>query len=164
MIELLKDWIIGMTCAAMIAAMLGAFLPKSGGVGRAGRLAAGLLLMLAAVRPLMGLDYESLSGTLARLRVSQSDRGAELAAQNKQILKELIESETEAYISDKAKELGINCRAEVLYAFDADGAPYPSRIRIAGELTQEQQRELSRALEAELGVPLREQSYTKEAG
>lgn len=164
MIDLIKDWIIGMTCAAMLAAMLGAFLPKNGGVGRAGRLAAGLLLMLSAVKPLVRLDYESLSGTLARLRVSQSDRGAELAAQNKQILKELIETETEAYISDKAKELGISCQVEVVYAFGADGTPYPSRLRISGELTQEQQRKLSRTLEAELGVPAREQSYTKEAG
>ncbi len=162
MIDWLKDWIVGVTCAAMIAALLFAFLPKGGGVGRAGRLAAGLLLMLAAVRPLVGLDYGSLAQAMAELRVSQSGQAAELAAQNQELLKELIESETEAYISDKANELGIQCEAHVEYAYGEDGTPYPARIRVEGALTGAQRTQLSQALEAELGVPVQDQEYTKE--
>jgi len=160
----LRDWIVGITCAAMTAAVLGAFLPKGGGVGRAGRLAAGLLLMLCAIGPLAGLDYDSLAQSLAQLRVDRSQYARELDSQNSEILKKLIESETEAYILDKAEGLGARCQASVTYALDEEGRPYPSGVQITGELTEEQRRRLSGILEADLGVPVQKQTFTKEVG
>lgn len=164
MMSFLRDWIVGITCAAMAAAVLGAFLPKGGGVGKAGRLAAGLLLMLCAVGPLTGLDYDSLAQSLAQLRLDQSRLAGELDSQNSEILKKLIESETEAYILDKAEGLGARCQVSVTYALDEEGRPYPSRVHITGDLTEEQQRQLSEMLEAELGVPVQKQTFTKEVG
>jgi len=164
MAAFLRDWIVGVTCAAMAAAVLHAFLPKDGGVGRAGRLAAGLLLMLCAIGPLAGLDYDSLSQSLSQLRLSRSHYAQELDSLNDEILKELIESETEAYILDKAEGLGILCRASVTYALDGEGRPYPVGVHITGELTGEQERRLSEALEADLGVPVQNQTYTKGPG
>ncbi len=160
----LREWILGITCAALLAALLAAFLPKRGGVRQAGHLAAGLLLMLAAVQPLSGLDFESLAATLAELRVSQSGRSEELATQSDEILKQIIESETEAYILDKANGLGIQCQVEVTYAADEDGSPYPVRVRVAGNLSEDQKEQLSQVLESELGLPAPRQEFTQEVG
>jgi len=164
MIGFLRDWIVGITCAAMAAAVLHAFLPKSGGVGRAGRLAAGLLMMLCAVGPLAGLDYDSLAQSLSELRLERSQYAQELEVQNSEILNELIKSETQAYILDKAEGLGVRCQALVTYALDEEGRPYPSEVHITGELTEEQERRLSEMLEADLGVPVQKQTFTKEVG
>lgn len=159
--EILRDWILGLTCAAMIAAIMGAFLPKSGGVARAGRLAAGLLLMWAAVGPLVRLDYDSLSASLSELRLQQERRNAELQNQNEEILKTLIESETAAYIWDKAKEVGAVCQVKISCAVDDGGMPYPRSARVAGELTEEQRSALSDYMAADLGIPPERQEFTK---
>ena len=60
---MLKQWILGITCAALIGALAEALAPP-GRVKRVIRLAAGLLLLLAAVKPLGVLDSGALAGAL----------------------------------------------------------------------------------------------------
>ena len=106
MTELIRQWIIAVTCAAMLAAILQTLLPKAG-TGAAGRLAGGLLLLIATVQPLLSLDYDSLAQSMTKLRLEEYRSDQELAEANSSLLEELIEQETRSYILDKAEELGM---------------------------------------------------------
>lgn len=157
---MLKQWITGITCAAIIAAAAQALAP-SGRVKKAGRLAVGLLLLLAVLKPLGGLDYDALAGALAQYRPDSATCEAALEEKNQAVLKTVIEEKTGAYISDKAEALGMNCAAEVTYYYGPDGEVRPEAVVVRGEFTENQQAQLSRALEGELGIPAAQQSFER---
>ncbi len=161
--EALRQWICGVTCAAMIAALCQAIIPK-GPAARVGRLAAGLLVALAAMRPFFGLDLEGIGQELRTAGESRQAYVQTLERQNEELWKEVIEQDTAAYILDKAKSQGIDCGAEVTCAAGGDGALYPERVRIVGALTEQQREQISWLLRDELGVPPDRQEFTQEVG
>ena len=157
MTELIRQWIIAVTCAAMLAAILQTLLPK-GGTGAAGRLAGGLLLLIATVQPLLSLDYDSLAQSMTKLRLEEYRSDQELAEANSSLLEELIEQETRSYILDKAEELGMTCQVAVT----CEGIPFPKFVTVSGSFTQEQADALSQIIEADLAVPVQNQTYKGE--
>lgn len=157
---MLKQWILGITCAAMIGALAEGLAPP-GRVKRAGRLAVGLLLLLAVVKPLGGLDFDALAGVLGAYCPDRGAYEAALEEKNGAVLKTIIEERTNAYISDKAKTLGMDCAAEVTYYYGPDGEVRPEAVVVRGEFTESQQGALSRALEGELGIPSARQSFER---
>lgn len=157
---MLRQWITGVVCAAMIGALAEGLAPP-GRVKRAGRLAVGLLLLAAMVKPLVGLDFDALAGALAEYRPDGAACRQALEEKNGAVLKTIIEERTNAYISDKAKTLGMDCAAEVTYYYGTDGEVRPEAVVVRGEFTESQRAGLSRALEGELGIPTEKQSFER---
>lgn len=163
MMEALRQWICGVTCAAMIAALCKAISPK-GPAARVGRLAAGLLVALAAMSPFFEMDLESIGREVSAIGENRQEYVQVLERQNEELWKKVIEQDTAAYILDKAKRQGIDCGAEVTCAADEDGALYPERVQIVGALTTQQREQISKLLQSELGVPPDRQEFTQEVG
>ena len=159
MMGLVRQWLLGVTAAALVLALAEALAPE-GGAKRVCRLAGGLALLLAAAGPVTGaLKGGALTGTLEGWRERTRAVERELEERNDRFYLAIIEEETAAYVMDKARELGIDCEAEVTYGYDEEGVPCPWEIAARGRWTQEQREELSRLLEEELGVPARRQYY-----
>ena len=157
---MLKQWILGITCAALIGALAESLSPP-GRVKKAGRLAVGLLLLLAMVKPLGGLDFDALAGALAEYRPDGAAYEQALEEKSGAVLKTIIEERTNAYIYSKAKTLGMECAAEVTYYYGPDGEVRPEAVVVRGEFTENQRAGLSRALEGELGIPAERQSFER---
>ena len=158
--ELMRNWLIGIVCAAMVLALAEALVPE-GGIRKICRLAGGLVLLLAAVNPVLQMDEGALSRALTEYRVATQDYSGALVEKNNSLYKTIIEENTAAYILDKAEELGISCRAEVIFAYDEEGNPYPQAVNIFGGLTEEQRVRLSSILETELGIPPSQQRFER---
>lgn len=160
MIELIRSWLVGITCAAMIVALAESLSP-AGAVRKVGRLTGGLVLLLAILRPVAALDLGDLSGILAQYRVEAAGYSTLLDDENERLMKAIIEEETGAYILDKAAVLGIeDCTVTVAVA---DGErPVPEAVTVMGSLTENQQRALSRQIEADLAIPEERQTYRGE--
>lgn len=158
--DLIRQWIVGITCAAMIAALAEALAPE-GSVKKAGRLAGGLLLMLAVVRPLVGLDYGALAGSLSQSRLYEAGYAQVLEEKNIELMKAIIEEQTAAYISDKAGALGMDCTAQVTYHYGEDGQIWPESVVVRGVFTDSQRESLTRAIEVGLAVPEENQLYER---
>ena len=58
MMELLGKWLIGVTAAAILCALADSLMPD-GGVRRVGKLALGLVMLAAILRPLARLEVSS---------------------------------------------------------------------------------------------------------
>lgn len=157
MTEWIRNWLFGVSCAAMVMAISEAVVPK-GGMRHVCRLAGGLMLLLAAISPVLNLDDDLWTWTAAEYRMVVEDYEAALGEQNNLLYQTIIEENTAAYILDKAREKGISCRAEVVLAVDKNGNPSPKEARLFGDWTDEQRDILSRILETELGI-LPEQQY-----
>lgn len=159
---MIQQWITGVAAAAIIGALAQSLMPE-GGAKSAGRLVAGLLLLLAVVKPLVGADTAVLSGALAEYRLRSAGDGAALAEKNEALVKVIIEEKTAAYISDKAQELGIACTVRVTCRCGEDGTVWPESAVITGDLTREERSRLARLLEAELAIGQENQTFERVA-
>ncbi len=158
--ELVRSWLIGVTAAAMAAALADSLAPD-GAVKKIGKLTGGLLLAVAILQPLAQLDYASMSGILASYRMEAEGYSAALETENIRLMKTIIEEQTGAYIQDKAAELGADCTAEVTCQADDDGTLYPASVIVYGALTPTQESALRRTIEGDLAIPEQNQQYER---
>ena len=158
MTGLVRQWLLGMACTALILAAAESLAPD-GGVKKVCRLAGGLALLLAAVSPLLRLDSGMLADALERYRAQIQSYEEILTEQNHLFYQTIIEENTAAYIVDKAEEMGIFCQAEVTYSYDENGVPCPWEVTAWGDWTDETRETLERLLEDDLGVPPQRQHY-----
>ena len=159
MIGAVREWLLGVLCAAVLAALADR-LPPQGAAGKIGRMAGGLLLLIAVVRPVVQADLSALAS--ASLPVWEEIGEAAWAETDMGLLKNIIGEETGAYILDKAEELGIPCTRVEVTCEEKDGVPYPSSVRISGPIGEAQRRALSRTIEADLAIPADRQTYESE--
>lgn len=160
MMSALKEWIMGITCVSVLLAAAQCLMPE-GTVRKIGNLAGGLLLLLGLAAPITKLDMEGLSLALTKYRVMETDSAALLELENTRLLKKVIEEQTAAYILDKAAEIGVECTAEVSYEYSDTGEAYPVAVTIWGDLTDEEERKLSRIIESDLAILRENQIYEK---
>ena len=157
MVELLGKWLMGVTCAALILALAEGLAPE-GGPKRAARLAGGLLLLLAVVRPLLSLDGAALTRAMTEYRLEAELDAQGLEETNKTLTAHIIEEQCAAYIQDKAAALGITCRVAV-EADQAADYPVPKVVTVTGELTRQQRQTLTDQIEADFAIPASRQYY-----
>ena len=158
MIGLVRQWLLGVTCTALVLAIADSLAPE-GNVKKVCRLAGGLALLIAVVSPVLRVDSESLSRAVSEYRASIQVYEQELEEKNVLLYQSIIEETAAAYIVDKAEELGISCQAEVTFAYDEDGVPYPWEVTARGVWMEDQRSRLSGLIESDLGIPGQRQYY-----
>ena len=154
MMAALREWLTAILATAVLLSLAERLAPE-GSLRKITSLVGGVILLLVLVRPLAGLgagelrlDYEDRSDAVEQRR-------EELQAENDKTLAELIARETEAYISDKAAEWGLECEAAVTVAPNADGVPVPW----SAELSCAPSEALTAELEQSLGIPRERQVF-----
>lgn len=162
MMDWIKEWIVGLTSVSVLLAAAKTLIPK-GSVRQIGEFACGLLLLITMASPLMELDAEALGAALTEHHIAQTQSTGLLAIENTELIKEIIQEKTCAYISDKAEELGLKCTAEVEYEYSEDGRAFPVSVTVKGDWTEEQRRKLERLIESDLAVPKDNQTYERES-
>ena len=163
MMDALRSWMLSVTAAAILCALADCVMPQ-GGVRRAGRIVAGLVMAAAVLAPLSGgrltadLDWD---GDWMAL-ISWSD--PQLEQEGERMEQEVISQACETYIAEKAAGLGADCQVEVACR-QQDEVPLPWAVTVWGEMTQSQREQLSQIIQEDLDVPQERQSFaTKEEG
>ena len=157
MLDIIRQWLLGITCVALVAALAESLTPP-GAVRKVGRLTGGLVLLIAMLHPLMALDQDALTRALTEYRLELSTYSDELEEENRSLMKGIIEERSNAYIQDKAEEMGIQCQISVEVGEEGDW-PVPDSVTVFGSLSEEQQAELTQAIEVDFAIPAERQSY-----
>ena len=160
MIPVIKQWLIGVTAAALVVALADALAPE-GAVKKIGKLAGGLLMLIAIIQPLIKFDFEIMAGILTENRIETQVNSKVLDTENQRLMKIIIEGETAAYIQDKADELGINCTAEVICGLNEFDEIYPTFVTVYGNLNDQQKMDIRRMIEGDLAVPAGNQRFER---
>ena len=153
----LREWLLGVVGAALAVALAQSLTPE-GTIKKVGTLLGGLVLLLAAIRPVAALDPQDLAALVpdqGTWEESASDVGEEM-------IKALIAEKTSAYIVDKGSALGCVCAAKVTVATDDTGWPVPWQVEVLGNMTAAQQQALARAIAEDLAIPAERQSFREE--
>lgn len=158
--EVLKNWITGVTAASILVAAAVAVTPK-GSMQKMVRLVGGLVLFLVLIAPLKEMDSSDMAYFNMQYRAEYENYEEKLIQENSTMIKTIIEDKTRSYILQKADELGIACDAEVNAKKREDGYPYPDTVTITVKTGTDLdlQKELTRIIESELGVPYENQKW-----
>lgn len=160
MSEFLRNWLLGITCAAMVLTLAESIVPEGSGK-RVCHLAGGLVLLIASLSPVIKLEMNDLIGISDRYEQASAEMEQSLQTENEFLYECIIEEQTAAYILDKAKELEVNCKVSVTVRQTDAGLVIPYAVSVEGTLTGEQEKCLSQFLTADLGIPLERQHFER---
>ena len=131
MMELLRAWLTGITAAAILCALANSLMPE-GAVRRVGKLACGLLMLSAVLRPLVEVEALSPGDLLKDYQARTAVQAQTLEEERNAALKSVIEQEFAAYIVDKAAQMGAACTAQVTCQLGEDGVFLPRSATVQG--------------------------------
>lgn len=121
------------------------------------RLVGGLLLTLALLRPLADVPWGNLA--LEAGSFQSQDQAEEYRQAQTEALAVVIAEKTEAYIWDKASDLGLACQVTVTTAPGESGIPLPDTVTIRGAYSAD----LAACIAEEVGIPAEKQFWLEEA-
>lgn len=153
----MKAYLFRLTASTLLAAVVRRAAP-SGGAGMAARLGAGLLILLTALEPLGEVSLMDAARSMAAWSYGDALTTQTIDRAANSLMDGLISETAEAYILDKAHELGVEMTAQVTTAL-REGYPIPWHVSCGGEYSESQRQELSRFITAELGIPETRQEW-----
>lgn len=153
----MKGYLIEITAAAILAALIRKLAPKSG-AGRGARLGAGLLVLLCLLQPL-GWFYRDGTALFSR-DWGQVDPMAtdEVGQEANRLMESLITQQAEAYILDKARAMGLKAEVTVTVRLE-DRYPVPWAVTIRSDPTGQQKSALETEIQDALGIPPERQEW-----
>lgn len=163
MTEAIHQWILSIAAAAVLAALCQGMMP-AGTVREISRLTCGLLLFVVVVRPLARTDFERVIEQLAdQYRALPTVSICDLEQTNTQLTRQLIASQTAAYIEERAQTEGIACRVAVECTTEGT-VPTPKSVTVRGTLTPEQKSTVTALAVQELSIEQNAVYFTEEQG
>ena len=143
-----RQYVLSLTAAALLSGILLSCVPEGSG-RKILRLACGILLTVTALKPLGQLrlpDLDALTGEYRQQAEAAAAMGQEMARLEAH---EGIRKALEAYILDKAAELGMDVTPEIFL----DESGIPVSIRLEGEISSELRQKMQTIITNDLGIP-----------
>lgn len=153
----MRSWLLGIVLTSLAAGLARQLAPK-GREQAMVRLVGGLLLALAILRPLAGGSWEGLELDADGLELQGEELAGAYRKNQQEALSAIIAEKTEAYIWDKANQLGLDCTVTVAVSPGENGIPLPESAVIRGAYSGE----LARCMEEEVGIPAQKQIWLEE--
>lgn len=161
MMELIREWLLGIVGVAFLLALAEGLMPE-GGAKKVGKFTGGLLLFLVMFRPIAAFDLDELPRELERYQWETEAAIGALEQENQKLIADIIEEDLAAYIEEKASVLGADCTAEVTFERNDSDMQVPNTVRLMGVFPAGTQEELCRIIAEELNIPEERQSYIQE--
>lgn len=152
MIGVLREWLTSIVVVTLLLTVVQTLVPE-GSLRRVAVFTGGLILLVTLLRPALGADLKRLRLDMSGYEQVLREAREELASAGNMELTKCIEERTAAYISDKAKALGLEVSVRVKSA--ADGSGLPEEAEITGAYS----RELADFMTRELGIPAERQVW-----
>lgn len=152
MSEFLRSWILSLTGASILSACAMAMTPE-GPAKKAVKTVCGIVACLALISPVAEAELDSYDGVFRKYKEEAAAVSVEIDGINKKILRDIIESETEAYISDKGILLGLDIKSvRVDTQLREDGYYHPYSAVVTGHIDDYGKKQLGRYMLTELGI------------
>ena len=136
MIEMISQWLRGVVITSLLVSVLVTLVPD-GTFRRVARLTGGLIFLLVVLRGMEHVDVSALSVDFESYRGEIEERREEFEKEKESSLLQSIEEKAEAYISDKARSLGVDVTAQVQAAVDENGGYTLAGVHLSGEYSAE---------------------------
>lgn len=146
----LGSYILSVTAAAIIAAVITVIFDSKGASGTLVRMIAGLFLTYSVVQPLLRLDLRELIALAQSVPAMSEAAAADGRYLADNALRAIIKSRAEAYILDKAAAFGAELTAEITLTDNAP--PVPAAVRLTGNVSPYARARMETIIRDELGI------------
>lgn len=151
----LKELVISVSAGGIIAALISGFFGDKTLTGRLIHLLTGLFLTLVVLQSVLSVELEDYSSYFQSFRLegeAVTEQGSALARDS---MGDIIKTNTETYILDKAKMLGAQLEVEVTLNDDH----MPLLVRLEGAVSPYTRSRLQQMMEDELAVAKENQHW-----
>ncbi len=153
----ISGYILSVVAAATLCSCISLLPGKGWGSGKMITAICGVYMVFVMISPLKSFDFSVYSDYFSNLNALVQDAVSDGKNSAMDSLSEIIISETEAYILDKAASMGADISVEV--TLDTGSPPVPSRITIKGAVSPYVKRMLTQYITQQLGIPEEAQSW-----
>lgn len=156
--ESVREYIISVIASGLLCAFVGRLMDKKGIPGAIGKLLTGIVMMISILAPMTDISFGTMSDLKAEYeKISQDavERGEKITSQ---AMRESISDGLEAYLLDKAKQMGLELEIDVLVSYD--DFPLPEKVYLSGDANPYAKKRLMQIIEEELGVMEDDQLWT----
>lgn len=153
--DAVREYLLSVTASAIICGIVTRLTASKGTISSIVKLLAGVFLAVVVIKPVINLqvaEFQRYTDGISQRADAVVSMGQEMAAQE---MEAIIISRTQAYILDKADELGAALEVEV----QLNGG-IPARVFLAGAVSPNAKAQLSAWIENDLGIPLEAQEWT----
>ncbi len=150
----IKNYLISITAAAMVAGVVTGITKKSGSVSSIIKLLAGLFLTVTILYPILDIRINELQFYFEQMSLD-ADYAASIgknAAEDE--IKQRITESASAYILEKANNLGVDLQVEVILQ-----DLVPCAVWISGPVSPHAKLQLSNFITTNLGISLEDQRW-----
>ena len=160
--DAIRRYVITLTAAAMLCALVKAITAGRKGQEKILSLVCGIFLLATALGPLGLLRLPDLSDPTAQVQAEAGRMASQAEDETKRQMAAIISEEAASYILDKADALGLQLEVQV----ELDAELLPCGVRLQGAASPYARSQLSGQIETELGIPKREAGVVlmKESG
>ena len=155
--EVLGKYILSVTSAAIVYSTLQSLLVKNSSSAILLRTIGGLFLTFTVLAPIAELDFDAISDTPWNYSV----QGNSFAEQGRQLsedrLNEIIKTQCEAYILDKAMSYQTPMQVEI--TLSQDETPVPVAVYLKGSISPYAKNAIQNWLQYDMGIPKENQIW-----
>lgn len=149
----IRTWLLGVVFTAFACGLANELVPK-GKEKALVRMVGGILLILALLRPLGSISWESPQISVGNF----SEQAAYYRTEQENALSAIIAERLETYIWDKATGLGLSCEVQVQMSCENTMVPVPESVEIRAAYHPV----LAAWLEEVVGIPAEQQIWLEE--
>ena len=155
--SVLKEYVVSIVAAAIVCAVARGLLGKKTATGRIAYLMSGILVAVTVIAPLRNISFYGVTDYWDDLSYDAQkyvNEGMALAAKQRI---DIIKSQSEAYILDKANRMGLQIAVEV--ELDGYNGNIPCGVVISGNVSPYAREQLGSYMEDTLGIAKENQEW-----
>ena len=151
------SYLMRLTGAALVCGVINKLMGEKGMLSSLVKLLTGVFMLLTVISPLLDIRLESFD-SLENMKLDAQHAAAMGQIDAKNEMADIISRQTEAYILDKAENLGANIKVKIMLTEDMP--PVPCGAELTGRISPYGKKVLSEFMEAELNIPMEAQKWS----
>lgn len=156
--DAIRSYLLTVTGAALVCAVAQK-IPIKGASSAVIKLLCAVFMTLTALSPLVNLELPRLEAVTGDIWSAAQDTASMGENLSRDAMAQIIKEQSEAYILDKAADLGVSLSVSVSVSTDA--LPVPERVWLQGSVSPYVKAELTDYMENQLGIDRKEQIWTQ---
>ena len=154
----ISAYIRAITGASLISAVVLRLLAGKGSAASIGKILVGIFMALTVISPIAQVELSDLWNLIPDVTADASKATTDGLAAAKKALAEGISTRIEAYILDKAGQMGVALTVRI--ALSDDAIPVPQKVWLQGNVSPYAKSRLQTVMEQELGIDKENQIWT----
>ncbi len=155
--DTVRNYVLRIVIAAIVCAIARSLIKEKTATGKMVNLISGILMAVTILAPIATISFKNITNFYENISIDADAFVSDGKNASQESIAEIIKSQTEAYILDKANNLGLQIAVEV--ELDDSNNSIPCGVVISGAVSPYAKGTLGTYMQEELGIPKENQKW-----